>query len=156
MALKFKPEVNLFLDLYLPKNELVKWWWFFWNRFILYHEWMITYEKTKKIIEVLEPLNISETIMKVLETEYETEYSLEDFERFKMIWKAEYVAIESKWIELKVYRHICKMLEEFNMSDITVSVWEMIIFSVSSDPLIIVAPYKLDAQTELFNEEKNA
>jgi hypothetical protein len=46
---------------------------------------MITYEKTKKIIEVLEPLNISETIMKVLETEYETEYSLEDFERFKMI-----------------------------------------------------------------------
>lgn len=160
--LGFKQEVNLFLDLYMWTTEhiLVKWvldsectvWWpkFYGNRYILYNDFLINFTKTKEFIELLEPTDISESIGKIL-SEDGKKYKLESFEHYSKIGTKDYVAIDGQWIELKVYKSICKMLEEFN--NISVKVWEMITFYEVDQPLIIVAPYKVNAQTNLFDKE---
>lgn len=156
MALNFKQEVNLFLDLYLWSLEhiLITWsYWdnkFYWNRQVVYNEFLINFTNTKEIIKVLEPVDITESIKNIFETDY-SEYKLEDFETYAKVNKKDYVAIDNKWIELKLYKSICKMLDEFN--NITVRVWEMITFYEWETPMIIIAPYKIDSQTELFDKE---
>lgn len=162
MALNFKQEINLFLDLYLWNTEYTilkgtmdkdsdfTWSTFYGNRYVLYNEYLINYNKTKEFIEVLETTDISKGLKEILLEEWVSR-KLTDFKRYAKIWKEDYVAVWSLWIWLKLYKSIYSMLEEFD--DITVKEASMLTFYHKDQPLIIVAPYKIDAQTNLFNEE---
>ena len=156
MALKFKQEVNLFLDLYIESVEntltkaVIKDQVFYGNRAIMYNDFLINYEKTKEIINTLNIIDISKPFSEMLSETWNI-HKLEDFERYAKVDKNDYVAVEWKWIQLKLYKSICKMLEEFN--NISLHVGDFIKFYEWETLLIIVAPYKLDAQTNLFDNE---
>jgi len=156
--MNLKQEVSLFLDLYIGRKKLVysesddTWLVFYGNERIMYNHTMIKQEHTLPILNVLEPENISESINDLLETYKAVEWvSLEAFKWYVNSNKTDYVAVGKKWLQLKVFKQIKKMLEDYE--DVTVKAADMFIFYAWGIPMIISAPVQMDMQTSLLESK---
>lgn len=156
--MNLKQEVSLFLDLYGTRKKLtysenptdnIA---FYGNEVIMYNHTMIKQENTIPMLEVLEPENVSVKINELLEIYEALDWvTLDSFKWYANSNKTDYVAIWSKWLQLKKFKAIRKMLEDYE--NVTVKYADMFIFYAGGIPMIIAAPVQLDQQTSLLHDQ---